>query len=242
MRLVSCVPSLSELVYYLRPDALVGRTKFCVFPEELKTIPTIGGTKTLDIEKIKELQPDFILATKEENIQEQIEALNDDFPVKLFDIQNFEHAVKAIGEIGLLMGCSGRANEFLQEIQSAADRFLFHTPKRAIYLIWKNPWMSVGGDTFINSMMEKAGFQNVFKSRIRYPEIDLDDAIQSTKPEVVLFSSEPYPFKESDLEFWRSKHPQTRFIWVDGTYFSWYGVRMKNSFSYFEKIYETQFA
>lgn len=238
MRLVSCVPSLTELVFYLKPEVLVGRTKFCIFPEDVRTIPTVGGTKSLSLEKIKQIRPDIILATKEENVRNQIQELELGSTVKLFDIQNFEQSLEVIQEIGDILGCPERAKELVREIRLAENGFSIPNPLRSIYLIWKNPWMSVGGDTFISSMMEKAGFQNLFKGRLRYPEIDLEDAIRRNKPKVVLFSSEPYPFKEADLDLWRVNFPEIRFIWVDGTYFSWYGSRMKNAFSFFEKIHK----
>ena len=232
IRIVSLVPSLSELVAYFDLDALVGRTRFCVFPTDIILVPQIGGTKNINLQKIRNLKPDLIIASREENIREQVEEIESEFPTKVFDIQTVEDALDAIKLIGSRMNKEEAAIAIINQIRQ--ERELYSSPVlgTAIYLIWQKPWMTVGGDTYINTMMNEAGFTNLFSSSRRYPIIPDESVFTSLCPDYLLLSSEPYPFKDRDILYFQSLIPQTKVLWVDGTFFSWYGSRLAGFYTY----------
>jgi ABC-type Fe3+-hydroxamate transport system substrate-binding protein len=226
------------LLYDLGLDEeVVGITKFCVHPESwFRTKERVGGTKNLNIEKIRELNPDLIIANKEENEREQIEELAKEFPVWISDIQNIPQALQMVQVVGQLTGTEGKANQLVDEIVVGfTNLHKANTPKRIAYFIWYNPWMTVGGDTFISNMIQTIGLQNVMKDQSRYPEIDLEQ-LQAYNPELVLLSSEPYPFKEKHIEEIKAVLPDADVKLVDGEMFSWYGSRLKEAVGYFDKL------
>ncbi|TWI85400.1 ABC-type Fe3+-hydroxamate transport system substrate-binding protein [Lacibacter cauensis] len=249
-RVVSLVPSLTELLYSLQlEDEVVGITKFCVHPEHwFRTKQRVGGTKNADIAAIQSLQPDLVIASKEENVREQVEAIEAFCPVYCSDISNLEDAYQAIAQIGMLTHRSAKAEELIEQLKANFAQLKPATKKmRCVYLIWNNPYMSVGGDTFINDMLTKAGFENVLQEKLRYPEIDLEQ-IASLDVEVILFSSEPFPFKQQHLEAlataWQQQIPQQNLPLlrnVDGEMFSWYGSRLLYATEYFKKLRESLF-
>ncbi len=239
-KIISVVPSLTELLYDLGLDhEVAGITKFCIHPEKwFLTKAKTGGTKTLDIPLIHELHPDLVIANKEENVKEQVEELAIHYPVWISDINNLENAYHAIQQIGDLVGKKESAESIIRDIKRNFSQLIIPKPKpRICYLIWRNPYMTVGGGTFIHSMLEEAGFENVFKDEMRYPAVSLNDiAIQ--KPEWLLLSSEPFPFKEKHIEEMKEHLPGTKFLLVDGEMFSWYGSRMIHAPSYFLNLWQ----
>lgn len=237
-RIVSLVPSQTELLFYLGlDDEVVGITKFCIHPEHwLQEKTIVGGTKNFHIEKIKVLQPDLILANKEENTKELIEELALDYPVYISDVNTIENALQMISDVGILVGKEDKALQIVSVIKQARRDLSnqFKKPASCYYFIWKNPWLTVGGDTFINTMIEEAGFISLSKNQTRYPEIDLDNI--DKQPDFLLLSSEPYPFKQSDADYLQTKFPASKIVFVDGTYFSWYGSRLTKAFSYLSDL------
>ena len=237
-RIVSVVPSQTELLYDLGLDAeVVGITKFCVHPEDwFRSKTRVGGTKKLNIEKIRELRPDLIIANKEENTKEQIEELAKEFPVWLSDITNLPGALNMIQALGQVTGQEGKANALVEEIvQGFQQLHKATTPRRVAYFIWRNPWMSIGHDTFIHSMIQTMGWQNVLADRSRYPEITLEE-LKGYNPELVLLSSEPYPFKEEHIAEIKATLPGAEVKLVDGEMFSWYGSRLKKAVAYLQEL------
>lgn len=235
-RIVSVVPSQTELLYDLGLEKeVVGITKFCVHPEEwFRNKERVGGTKKLNLDKIRALQPDLIIANKEENTQEEIETLAKEFPVWISDINNLPAAVNMIQALGQVTGMEGRANKLVEEIiQGFNDLNKANKPRRVAYFIWRNPWMTVGNDTFIHSMIQTIGWQNVFAHETRYPELSLDQ-LKEYNPELVLLSSEPFPFKEQHIAEVRSVLPDAEVKLVDGEMFSWYGSRLKKAVAYLQ--------
>lgn len=237
-RIVSIVPSQTELLYDLGLDnEVVGITKFCVHPAEwFSTKERVGGTKKLNIDKICELKPDLIIANKEENEKEQIEELAREFPVWISDIKNIPDALQMIQVVGLITDREQKANSLVDEIvagftllQKAA------TPRRVAYFIWYNPWMSVGRDTFINNMISIIGWKNVLADRQRYLEINLEE-LRSYNPNLVLLSSEPFPFQEKHIAEVKAILPDAEVILVDGEMFSWYGSRMMKAIMYMGEL------
>ena len=173
-RIVSLVPSLTELLADLGLDEeVVGLTRFCVHPEGWKARKTIvGGTKNVDPEKVRPLAPDLVIASKEENVREQVDAIARFAPVHLTDIATVEGALDEIRAIGALVGRAPEAGSLAVEIARGFDALTARplaAPVRALYLIWRDPWMTVGGDTYISDVMARGGFANVCADRTRYP-------------------------------------------------------------------------
>ncbi len=237
-RIVSLVPSQTELLFDLGLEAeTAGITKFCVHPQSwFKTKDSIGGTKTVNIDKVHQLQPDLIIANKEENVKEQIEALAANYPVWLTDVNNLQDALQMIEDIGTLTGKSAAANTLINNINKAFHEMPeMKMPVKTGYLIWREPYMTVGGDTFINDMLHKCGFKNIFSDKERYPEVNIAQ-LQTANCQLLLLSSEPYPFKQKHLDELSLQLPGTKIILADGEFFSWYGSRMLQSPAYFKQL------
>jgi ABC-type Fe3+-hydroxamate transport system substrate-binding protein len=238
-KIVSIVPSQTELLYDLGLDTEVaGITKFCIHPETwFRSKARVGGTKTVDIEKVRSLQPDLIIANKEENVQEQVETLQEIAPVWVSDINNLNDALKMIIDIGKLVGKPSESSILATKIKLAFDQMseIKNKPASVAYLIWKDPYMTVGGDTFINDMLQRCGFTNIFHNKSRYPETNLQQ-LAATNCEIVLLSSEPYPFKQNHIAEMQAALPNTKFMLVDGEMFSWYGSRLLKAPAYFATL------
>jgi ABC-type Fe3+-hydroxamate transport system substrate-binding protein len=234
-RIVSLVPSQTELLVDLGlRDRIVGVTKFCIHPKGLKKEKTvIGGTKNFHFDKIDSLHPDLIIGNKEENYKEGIEKLAQKYPVWMSDIFTLEDAYRMILGIGDLTDTSIKANKIVSQIKQGLENDL-PIKGSAAYLIWKDPLITVGTNTFIDSMLEKAGFKNLIKQS-RYPEINLEELVQ-LNPDYLLLSSEPYPFKEKHISFFLEKLPNTNIKLVDGEMFSWYGSRLVFAGNYFSNL------
>lgn len=235
-RIISLVPSQTEYLHWLGLDKeVIGITKFCIHPEDwYRTKTRIGGTKKLHLDKIKSLDPDLIIANKEENEKAQVEELAQNFPVWTSDIQNIENAKSMISSIAHLMdeeNLGNKLNKQITEIQSDLIKQKFKT-KNVLYLIWENPMMTIGHDTFIHNMLSLAGFENIYRNATRYPEVILED-IENEKIDLILLSSEPFPFKEKHVEKYQSLFPKAKILTVDGELFSWYGSRMLQIKDYF---------
>lgn len=235
LRIVSLVPSQTELLVDLGlREKLVGITKFCIHPPELrKEVQLIGGTKNAKIEEIRSLNPDLIIGNKEENNQADIEQLEQEFPVWMSDIFNLEDALEMLGQIGELTGTQQKAVELRSVIEANFGQLksLKPTGESVLYLIWKNPYIAAGKNTFIDSMLETLGFENAMNQE-RYPEVNLE----TVNPDVVFLSSEPYPFKEKHIEELQNQFPGSRIVLVDGEYFSWYGSRLIGAPAYFLEL------
>ncbi|MDB5196666.1 MAG: iron transporter [Flaviaesturariibacter sp.] len=239
-RIISLVPSQTELLFDLGlEEEVVGITKFCIRPETwFRSKARIGGTKTVSLEKIKALNPDLIIANKEENVQEQVEALAKEFPVWISDINTLPEAISMIEKVAAVVGKKAEGEALCVKIQTAFYTFQPSNAKpRAAYLIWKNPYMSVGNDTFIHDMLDRAGFENILSHKTRYPEILIEE-LASLNCEVLLLSSEPYPFKQADIDELQVQLPNTRIELVDGELFSWYGSRLLQAPAYFQGLLE----
>ncbi|HOZ82724.1 MAG TPA: helical backbone metal receptor [Bacteroidia bacterium] len=240
-RIVSLVPSQTELLADLGlQDRIVGITKYCIYPPELfLSVPRVGGTKSVNHELINQLKPDIIIANKEENNREAIEQLRKNFPVWLSDVSNLHEALDMIYNIGVMTDCQSRASEINSQI---AEKFAAltiknkkHTAKRALYFIWRNPYMCVGGDTFISDMMNMAGYDNLMYYHKRYPELS-EKKMAELNPEIILLSSEPYPFKARHIEEFKTICPKAEIKLVDGEFFAWYGSRMIKAADYFHQL------
>lgn len=234
-RIISLVPSLTELLVDLGlGDRLVGVTKFCVHPKGFKKKKTvIGGTKQFRFDVIESLCPDLIIGNKEENYKEGIITLEKKFPVWMSDVFDLEDALDMIGKIGKLTGKDREADELAERIRKGFDIDL-PSKGTAVYLIWQDPVIVVGKHTFIDKMIQKAGFENLIKAT-RYPQLSLEE-IGELSPDFILLSSEPFPFKKRHLEFFQEKFPNAEVRLVDGELFSWYGSRLVNTPDYLKGL------
>jgi ABC-type Fe3+-hydroxamate transport system substrate-binding protein len=239
-RIISLVPSQTELLSDLGlENEVAGITKFCIHPEEwFRKKTRVGGTKQLNLEIIRQLRPDLIIANKEENVKEQIDELGKDFPVWISDVKNLDDAYVMIKQVGLITNKEHQSNKIIIQIKENFTRL--QTPNSRLqtaYLIWQNPYMTIGGDTFIHAMMEKAGFENIFSDKKRYPEITIEE-MQYANCQLLFLSSEPFPFKEKHRDELQKKLPGTKVILVDGEMFSWYGSRLQFAPAYFQQLYD----
>ena len=239
-RIISLVPSQTELLYDLGLDKkVIGITKFCVHPQQwFRNKTRIGGTKSIHIEQVKALEPDLIIANKEENVKEQVDELAALFPVWTSDISNLQQALQMISSIGEITGTSAKAQAMISMINNRFDQLSVQQPViRTAYLIWQKPYMTIGGDTFINDMLTRCGFENVFKEQLRYPSITIED-IKSSNCQLLLLSSEPFPFKQNHAEELQKQLPLTKIMLADGEMFSWYGSRLLLAPAYFRSLIE----
>jgi ABC-type Fe3+-hydroxamate transport system substrate-binding protein len=237
--IISLVPSQTELLYDLGLEAeVIGITKFCVHPEKwFQNKTRIGGTKNLNINEIKNLHPDLIIANKEENVKAQVEELAVHYDVLVTDVNNLDDALSMIKAIGKLTGKTAKALSISEEIQlkfqKLIDSFSHKRKIKSAYLIWKEPYMAAGGNTFINEMMRYCGLLNIFTNVERYPQIN-NENLQAC--ELILLSSEPYPFKEKHAHELQQEIPRAKIILVDGEMFSWYGNRLLLAADYFKEL------
>lgn len=237
-RIVSTVPSITLTLIDLGLEKeVIARTKFCIHPKEIvKNIPKIGGTKTLDINKIIELNPDLIIANKEENEFEQIKILQEKFPVYISDVNDLESNYDFIEKIGVLTNTVAKANQIIKKTKANFNLFTNVKQKSVAYLIWKDPYMVAASDTFINSLLTELNLINVFAEDFsRYPEVTLKD-IETNQPDLIFLSSEPYPFKEKHINEFKKAIPNTEIHLVDGEFFSWFGSKMQNASQYFNDL------
>lgn len=236
-RIISLVPSLTELLYYLGLGKyVVGITRFCVLPETKIPKPKIiGGTKNPKIDSIRLLNPDFIIASKEENRYSDIHEMHDGTAVWVTDIATIEDNIEVINSLLALFDIQSDYKSIVQNFTRLYTQGAILRNKRVLYLIWKEPYMTVGGDTFIHEMIHHAGFENVTSVLERYPVLSKEEII-SLCPDYIFLSTEPYPFKQSHLQEFATIFPDSKIILVDGQMFSWYGIRPLFAMEYFATI------
>ncbi|MES2004091.1 MAG: helical backbone metal receptor [Bacteroidota bacterium] len=240
-RIISLVPSQTELLFDLGLDTeVIGITKFCVHPDEwFRNKTRIGGTKTVKQEIITSLEPDLIIANKEENVKEQIEALEKMAPVWISDINTIDDAINMIRSIGTITGTTAASENIIHRIQKGftelTEQIASFKKIRTAYLIWKDPYMVAAGDTFIHDVMSRTGFENVFVQQNRYPEITVE-ILKQKQTELLLLSSEPYPFQQKHIDELQALLPDTQILLVDGEIFSWYGSRLQYTPAYLQQL------
>jgi len=235
-RIVCLVPSITELLAYFKLDnEVVGITKFCFEPKHWhKNKARVGGTKTINIEAIKQLKPDLIIANKEENDKIQIEQLQNNYNVFVSNIFTLKDALNMISILGSICQKQIEATHLNKKINAAFLQFKAKELPilKAAYFIWDKPPMVAANNTFINNLLKYAGFANVFNDLERYPSID-ENQLKAANPDVLLLSSEPFPFKEAHIEKYQNILPNAKILLVDGTMFSWYGNRLVNAPAYY---------
>ncbi len=240
IRIVSLVPSQTELLFDLGlSDEVIGITKFCTDPVgKVNTVKKVGGTKKFNFDVITELKPDLIIGNKEENYEQGIKQLKQDYPVWMSDIVTLDDALEMIQQVGVLVGAETKANDMAEKIRNSTNELATtntNNEKSAAYFIWQKPYMVAGSGTFIDEMMKLCGLRNVFSDQDRYPEVSLE-TLQETKPDVVMLSTEPYPFKQSHVEELQALMPDSQVVLVDAMYFSWYGSRLLGTGKYLQSL------
>lgn len=240
-RIVSVVPSQTELLYDLGlGDHIFGVTKFCTFPAAKPSfVKKVGGTKTLALKKILALKPEIVIANKEENDRAQIEELSKSIPCYVSDIKTLEDNYRFISDMGKLFRCVENSTSIIQQIKSLDKAFQneWNQNFTAVYLIWKEPLMAAGNDTFIHHMMTRFGFSNAIK-KSRYPII-AESELKELNPDFILLSDEPFPFKEKHIDYFEKITPESKIVLVNGSYFSWYGSRLIKAFEYAAELRHT---
>lgn len=238
LRIVSLVPSITELLYTLALTSnVVGITQFCPENKHHSATP-IGGTKTVAIQKIEALSPDIIIANKEENTETDILQLAENHQVWLTDIKTLDDAQKLIQHSGALFNRVPEAaylnhliTQGFNDLKTLKQNLSTQT---FLYFIWKSPDMVAGNDTFIHHLItEFLPLENACKHP-RYPA--LEHLTLSSTPNWIFLSSEPYPFSEKHYKTYQDKFPNSKIKCVDGTYFSWYGSRLIDTIHYFHEI------
>ena len=236
-RMVSLVPSQTELLAYLGLDEeVVGLTRFCVHPEAWKRRKAIvGGTKQINLESLRALQPDLVLANLEENTQEMVEAIEAFAPVYVTHVGEVPEALTMIRTVGRLTARAARADALADAIDTAFGTLHGFPTMRVAYLIWQKPYLTIGHDTFIHDVMQRAGLVNVFGAQARYPEVTPVELV-AARPEAVLLASEPFPFQQKHIDALRRVLPEPLLHLVDGELFSWYGSRLLQSPAYLRSL------
>ena len=243
LRIVSLVPSQTELLFDLGlEEHIVGITKFCVHPKQLlKSKTIVGGTKTVNFDKIKALNPEIIIANKEENTAEMVIQLRKICTVWVTNIVNFDDNLQMITDFGLLFDKEVKAQKWVQNIKLAHadfEQFIQHKQaKKVAYFIWAKPYMVAANKTFINEMLVLNKFKNVFQDLNRYPEIEIEQ-IEKSSIDYIFLSSEPFPFKEKHIAELQ-QFTKAQIILVDGEYFSWHGSRILKAFTYFKSLHKS---
>lgn len=230
MRIISLVPSQTELLADLGLDAeVVGITDYCVHPADwLQKKESIGGTKRVKVDRVRALNPDLVIANKEENVREQVLEIAEFARVEVTDVVDLPSALEMIRDVGQWVGREEQAAAMVTEIRNVFQK-LESKPKtgeRVLYLIWRKPYMSVGHDTFIHDMISRAGWQNVCADQTRYPSLSAEE-IRALNPDRILLSSEPFPFTDSHFSEFAEICPSAQIQIVDGEAFSWYGSRLR---------------
>lgn len=236
-RIISLVPSITETLFYLGlGDKIVGITKWCKYPEpEVKKITKIGGVIGIDIEKIKKLEPDLIFAVKEENDKDEIEEVSKFTNVYIGEVYNLEDAYQQIYDIGKLTGIYNKAEDLVKNIKNDFASISNFNNLKCAYLVWNKPLMLVGGNTFINSIMQSCGLKNVFDTRISYPEVTIAE-IKKEDPDIIFLCSEPFEFKEKHKNDFEQNFPGKKILLVDGEIFTWYGSHLLKTKDYCKEI------
>ena len=236
MRIISLVPSITETLFDfgLTNIEIVGRTKFCIHPKnKVEKVAQIGGTKNIDVEKIKAINPDLIIANKEENVKDQVEELMPYFPVWLTEIDTLEDNTQFLKELGKRLDKSEIANKWIEKVKDAFPQKTLNKDLSYSYLIWKKPYMTIGHDTFIHHILERLGLKNTHIHQSRYPMIEISDMENS---DFILLSTEPYPFQEKHKVELLEQLPNKKIIIVDGEAFSWYGTHLAKCKRYYQDL------
>ena len=239
MRIVSLVPSLTECLFELGLGPfVVGRTGFCIHPaDQVRDVAKVGGTKSIDIEKVRDLSPTHVVVNREENPRDPVDQIRQFVPnIVVTDPVTVGDNILLYRQLGEVFNVMAAAERLVTRFETVHQRLLSQnfSSLRLIYLIWRDPWMTVASDTFISQMLAQAGMLTVpdttargpLPDAARYPEIT-EEQMANAKPDLILLSTEPYRFQESHCELIRRIDglDATPCRLIDGEMTSWYGPR-----------------
>ncbi len=239
-RIISLVPSLTEALFtFGLGEAVVGVTRFCVEPREgVAAKPKVGGTKTLEVEKVRELAPDLVIANAEENRKEDIEALIDaGLAVFVTYPRTVAGAIELMRQLAEMTDSLIQATPIIEEAERALAKVQAENEGRTVRVfcpIWRNPWMTIGPDTYMHDFIAVCGGRNVFGDRWeRYPRVELPEVAYSD-PEVILLPDEPYRFGEKHVPELAAMTQvaavrENRIHPLEGKHLCWYGPRIAGS-------------
>jgi len=253
---VSLVPSWTETLFSLglTQREILGRTSYCVHPKtHVVTVEDLRGPQDPNLDRIFELDPDLILADREENQKKDVEEMDRHWPVSrvfVTDPFSVSRALRHVEELGLLLGCETRARQLLIEINSCLAKIKRDDRGKVAYLVWQDPFMVASRETYIGDVLTIFGYQNVLDRHVkddlglggetRYPAVSLD-VLAYLKPQTIFLSTEPFPFEKKHADHLRSRlrdldpafGESVDIRIVDGEYFAWYGSRMVPAFRHF---------
>ncbi|WP_214104805.1 helical backbone metal receptor [Acrocarpospora catenulata] len=218
-RVVSLVPSLTEAVAATDPRLLVGATDWCVQPAGLPVV-RVRGTKNPDLDRIRDLRPDVVLANFEENREPDLEALRaSGIAVWTTVVRTVPEALTSLHRM-LTEACRVSRPSWLDDAARAWDRPEPPRRRRAAILVWRRPWMAVGRDTFTGDVLARLGVDNVFVEHTeRYPRTTPQE-IRQAGPDLVVLPDEPYRFTADDGP---ESFPGLPSALVSGRHLTWYG-------------------
>lgn len=235
MRVVSLVPSITESLIELGAPP-VGCTRFCDQPG----IPTVGGTKSPDLDAIAALNPHVVIVNDEENRIEDAEALGEiGIPTRSISPRSIEDVGPTIVELAAAVGVEppeGLDDESWSRWLAQRRPDAGETPKRVFVAVWPRPWMTCNGETYGSSLLDFLGFENVYAAATdRYPELKLSE-IRERDPDVVLLPTEPYPFKPEHVEKVAEVFPDAAVESIDGRDLFWWGIRTPGAVERLEPV------
>ncbi len=232
-RIVSLVPSITELIADLGlADQLVGRTRWCIHPADVvKDVPAIGGTKKVNLDKLRDLRPSHVIVNVDENPREMADAIAAFVPhVIVTHPMSPRDNLELYGLMGGIFGRTAQAEALCRGFDEAynglAEAAKALPRRRVLYLIWKDPWMSVSPDTYISRTLALVNWETVGGNDERYPKVEMDSDLLANI-DLVLFSSEPFAFNEKHLREFSNAYDceREKLLLIDGEMTSWYGSR-----------------
>jgi ABC-type Fe3+-hydroxamate transport system substrate-binding protein len=247
-RIVSLVPSLTEALFaFGLEQEIVGVTRFCVEPRQGVAGKTkVGGTKALDVARIKALKPDLVVASAEENNPEDVAQLIDHgCPVFVTLVTSVESAIDLLRQLAAITDATAAARPI---IQGAKESLAFvrgaHAGRERVRVfcpIWRNPYMTCGRATYMDDVITVCGGRNVFGERQeRYPRVELAE-MAALDPQVILLPSEPYRFTKRHRADFKAFADVTavkngHIFLIDGRMLIWYGPRIAQSLSEVKRL------
>ena len=233
-RVVSLVPSLTESIAATRPEALVGATDFCTHPADLN-VARVRGTKNPDLAAISALEPDLVVANKEENRRLDVERLRAaGIAVWVTEIETVDQALRSLRRL-ITEALAWPAPQWLDAVAAQWDCPRPIGPARVAVPIWRDPWMAVGRQTFTGDLLARLGLHNVLAdSPRRYPKVNVDEIVAS-RPDLVLLPDEPYPFSADDGP---EAFPALPCVTLPGRALTWYGPSLLTARSVIEAALE----
>lgn len=270
-RIVSLVPSLTETLFDLGlGDRVVGRTDYCIYPTEARSIPSVGGTKNPDLVRVIALQPDVVFVNVEENREADAQALAaQGIPVAVSFPRSVAEAIALVRRLAELFGLSHPpVLEEIEALEAARRQVIPERRPRVFCAIWKDPWMTFNAETYAHDVLTVCGGENIFAHRRRryplaadlnpevparpvarddrYPRLS-EEEIRRAAPELILLPSEPYPFRPEDTETIRAHFRDTpagragRVRWIDGSLLFWHGTRLRHALRILPEVLQGPF-